>query len=948
MKMLPSTAEARLFFSAATMVPCATAITARGRESEIQQWKNRCKTAVVGHRPAAAFLSLMITIYVVTFSGLSIVRHMNFHSHNDLAIHAQVVWNTTQGRWFETTLLEDRQTNYLGHHFSPALLLLMPFYLLWPDASVLLVLQTILLALGVVPVYAYAWHETRSKLVAASISATYLLFPALHYANLFDFHEIVLAVPLLSFTAYFLLTKRYRLFFVFLFLSLLVKEEVAFVAVAFAFYILFVQRRYRLGMLVLFLAIGWGYLIMGMVMPTIAGHTYFPSGRYGYLGSSFGEVARSMLLDPLLVLRHLLVPAKLELLLQLLVPVGLLPVLGFDTLILALPTTLYILLSDYEPQYSIYFHYTAPLIPLLFMAAVTGVERIVRWKGRSVTVAVSACILVTGVSSYLLHGPGPLARHFNQDDQYSLGPHLASGYEALATIPSQASVMTLEEFAPHLASREQIYIENENYLPVEYIFQEYTARTATPRYPALVPQDRDLVYPYYETVFDKDGYWVRRYQDSIPISHELGVSFEDKVTLLAYQWRDQGGLPLPVLKPGESLDLIVAWRAEGRLPERYAFFVHVLDQNFHRWAQVDQEVERGVYPTTLWEPGMVVADHYRLSVPWGTPPGDYQVLIGAYSLDSEQRLRPTCNASSVRDNALLLGPVRVTKADPPPPPEAVSPQHRLDMRWNDELELVGYDLGMTDIQPGGTIPLVLTWRALAAIEGEYTIAPILGQADGATRLQCFEEPVGLAYRPDLWEVSEVVRDWHDLHVPPETPPGLYEISLEVLDTGKTIGEVNLGRVEIQGRPHQFDVPEMQHTVGARVGQSALFLGYDLEDAKLRPGDTLKLSLYWQALEEMQVSYTVFAHLLDADQRIWGQMDTVPGRGAAATTSWLPGEVISDRYEIAVSPEAPPGEYVVEIGMYDATTGERLPAFSNGLALEEDRVLLGTVQVIPRD
>jgi len=936
-----------LEFAGTIMAGLVTAIVVYKWRFRLQDWAKRWLHDNSTRRRSVWFLGFLITSYVVVFCTLSLLQHINFYTYNDLAIQAQLMWNTCQGRWFVTTLEGDRAINFMGHHFSPAFALLTPVYCLWPDASLLLILQTVLLGLGVVPIYLYAGRRTGSELVALALSTGYFLFPALQYVNLDQFQGISLAVPLLSFSAYGLLTKRNRLFLVFLVLSLLVKEEVSFIAMAFALYLLLVQRRYRLGAVVLLLAIGWAYATIGLIMPAIVGYPYFFTDRYAYLGAGFHEMALSLLFRPLLVLQHLLIPAKLEFLLHLLVPLGLLPLLGFDTMILALPTMLYLLLSEYEPQYSIRFHYTAPLIPLLFMASVTGIERLVRWKGRSVTVAVSAFILVTSLMSYLLHGPGPLASHFNQNAQYDLWPLLASGYDALAAIPPGASVMTVEEFAPHLAAREEIYIENIYYLPVEYIFQEYTARTATARYPAFVPEGRELVYPYYETVFDRDGYWVRRYQESVPISNELGVGFDDKLTLLAYQWRDQSGVRLPVLRPGGYLDLIVAWRAEGQLPERYVFFVHLLDQDFHRWSQVDQEVERGVYPTTLWEPEMVVADQYRLTVPWGTPPGEYQVLIGVYSSATGQRLRPTCSESEVRDNALTLGRARVVKPDSPAPPEAASPQQRLDIRVNDEVELVGYDLGSTTIQPGETVPLILTWRALADVTREYTISVVLDQVDGTTRQVILEEPVGRTYRSNVWEGSEVVRDWHDLTLPLDVPQGRHELMLQVLDDREVIGEASLGSIEVHGRPHMFVTPEIQHPMEATLGEGVAFLGYDLSTKEVAPGDTLRLTLYWQALEEMRVSYTVFTHLLDAEEGLWGQMDNIPGTGAMPTTSWLGGEVITDQYEIVVNSEAPPGEYTVEIGMYDAETGQRLPVFGDDQALEGDRLPLGVLQITPQ-
>jgi hypothetical protein len=155
----------------------------------------------------------------------------------------------------------------------------------------------------------------------------------------------------------------------------------------------------------------------------------------------------------------------------------------------------------------------------------------------------------------------------------------------------------------------------------------------------------------------------------------------------------------------------------------------------------------------------------------------------------------------------------------------------------------------------------------------------------------------------------------------------------------------LGVVEVRGRPHQFDVPEIQHPLEARLGDGVLFLGYDMGSDDVKPGDTLELILYWQALQELQVSYTVFAHLLDVKNQIWGQIDSIPGRGDAPTTGWIPGETITDEYQLVVDPEAPPAEYIIEIGMYDANTGERLPAYGGTEESVGDRILLGHVQLV---
>lgn len=91
---------------------------------------------------------------------------------------------------------------------------------------------------------------------------------------------------------------------------------------------------------------------------------------------------------------------------------------------------------------------------------------------------------------------------------------------------------------------------------------------------------------------------------------------------------------------------------------------------------------------------------------------------------------------------------------------------------------------------------------------------------------------------------------------------------------------------------------------------------------------------------MATDYTVFVHLLGPDGQVWGQVDLAPGGGQRPTSGWLPGEVIVDRYTVPVEAGAPSGIYRIEIGLYEAETGQRLPVTdAKGTPLPDDRVLL---------
>ena len=206
-------------------------------------------------------------------------------------------------------------------------------------------------------------------------------------------------------------------------------------------------------------------------------------------------------------------------------------------------------------------------------------------------------------------------------------------------------------------------------------------------------------------------------------------------------------------------------------------------------------------------------------------------------------------------------------------------------------------------------------------------------------------PVYGTYPTTEWAPGEVLRDWHDLTLDPTIPAGSYQLELQVSEAGQVLGKISLGAMEVSGRARQFRIPEMQHASAVRLGEQVTLLGYDLSADRIQAGETLTLTLYWQALTEMDTSYTVFTHLLDQDEQMWGQKDGVPGGGQLPTTSWVEGEIIEDGYEIEVSRDAPAGEYVLEIGMYHWETGERLRVFDSHGTPQGDRILLSVVRIL---
>jgi hypothetical protein len=119
------------------------------------------------------------------------------------------------------------------------------------------------------------------------------------------------------------------------------------------------------------------------------------------------------------------------------------------------------------------------------------------------------------------------------------------------------------------------------------------------------------------------------------------------------------------------------------------------------------------------------------------------------------------------------------------------------------------------------------------------------------------------------------------------------------------------------------------------------VGYDLPVEHATPGEALPLTLYWQASAKLGRDYTVFVHLLDATGEIAAQWDAMPRENTFVTTAWPVGEIVDDPHPVPLPEDMPPGAYRIALGVYDRSTGDRLPVYgADGEPVASDAVLLG--------
>lgn len=202
-----------------------------------------------------------------------------------------------------------------------------------------------------------------------------------------------------------------------------------------------------------------------------------------------------------------------------------------------------------------------------------------------------------------------------------------------------------------------------------------------------------------------------------------------------------------------------------------------------------------------------------------------------------------------------------------------------------------------------------------------------------------------------YEMGQYYRDTWSVLLPPEAPSGLYNLDLSWnvydLETRKSdpgkeykvaLGTIHFGDISVQA----------QHPVAARAGDAITFLGWsslpaaESETVTVQRGDKLALDLFWRSDQAAANSYTVFVHLAAADGHVLANADSPPSGGLMPTDHWEPGESIRDRHVLTIPKDLSAGEYVIEIGLYLPSTGQRLGI--NVASQIQDKLILTHVRV----
>jgi len=413
----------------------------------------------------------------------------------------------------------------------------------------------------------------------------------------------------------------------------------------------------------------------------------------------------------------------------------------------------------------------------------------------------------------------------------------------------------------------------------------------------------------------------------------LAGQFQNGITLLGYD------LPSEAAR-GQEVMLIVYWRAPdildaaGNAP--LWFHLRLKDAQGNVW---DERANLLPYQPWDWAAGDGVAQTIGFPIPPDAPP---VALYLDFGLEQAGHPLSYIPAAGEVTTAATLGPLQATGAPVTPPPDSAT---RLGLAGEIALGDV-LMIGMA--RPGERLSTTLHWYALAAPRADYALRFQWRQGDCAGPVVHTESAPLLLdlYPTSRWQPGESLRSTHAPIIPRELAPGQYGVALDLVPVSQAEAAppsvaTACYPLILSGRIPLLTVPAIPYPHRQMLSDGIQLLGYDLAPTEpLHPGDSIQVTLYWQATAAPSTGYTVFVHLYRPDGQLAGQHDGPPCEGECPTFSWVTEEILVDTHRFTIDSTASPGDYRLGVGMYSPTSLERLPIPD----VENDVILLPPIAV----
>ena len=405
----------------------------------------------------------MVLFYVAVIFGFHVYRFNHYAYGFDLAFYQQATWNTLHGRFLEVSATDFSNTIF-GTDALLILALMAPFYALWQSPLMLLLIETVVVGLGALPVYWLARQRLGNSWAGLGFALVYLMLLAVQNGNLYELRERPMAMSFLLFAFYFYEERRFKTFMAFAVLALCCRPENGLVLIMLALYS-FIKGRQRES--------GWRYvvgpLLLGAIWFGVVVYLIIPLASTGgtiALGENYpGGSPQSALFTaitspgkgfPALFPDSQVLMGKLLYIPCLLLPLLFLPLGSPSILLMTLPPLALNLLSTRSIQWDAWrYHYQGSIIPWLLAGTIFTVEKLAkseRLKGYLKTKTLPALVglvLLATISVWIF---GPKELRLLKDE-----PSWQDGQALLAEIPPDAPLAITNTWAAQVPARQGLW-----------------------------------------------------------------------------------------------------------------------------------------------------------------------------------------------------------------------------------------------------------------------------------------------------------------------------------------------------------------------------------------------------------------------------------------------------------------------------------------------------------
>lgn len=388
--------------------------------------------------------------------------------------------------------------------------------------------------------------------------------------------------------------------------------------------------------------------------------------------------------------------------------------------------------------------------------------------------------------------------------------------------------------------------------------------------------------------------------------------------------------------PGGSAQVLLNWRLLRDPAQPLVMRLDLTGSDGYVWTSTAAVS----YPAGYWHSGdaarLAFLNQIALPLPPYLPPGSYDVRVYLLGIADGKQFGAPATAGS-----LTISPQAAIAAATAAPPQAPALPHATNVVITPSLTLVGWGIDRTQVQQNDVLGAILFWRITGPVQQATVLR--LRAPNGATVATTDTSELANALPAAQWPDGAFLADRHLVHIDGRATPGASTLTVTTA-SGQAVA---LGPVTIVPLPRATLLPPMPYTSNITFGGVIRLAGYALDPASPTVGVPLRVTLYWLATGLPSSDETVFVHLIDAAGNLAAQADAPPGAVAEPTSTWEPGQVVTDVHTIPLPATLAAGAYRIQVGLYNLQTGARLTASGSGLSSGADHTDLAQHVLVRR-